>query len=468
MSNETVGGDDGVPLVESMDEFAISNSHKVRVEGLIHDFELTFGSLPQFVCRAPGRVNLIGEHVDYSDYGVLPMAIDNDFVICCRKVPEQTITIANSKKEKFAKHVVPSWPPSIDSKAHHWSNYFLAGFWGLLEQAGVECDGGVQVLVDGTIPMGAGLSSSSAFVVCAALTALATHNIFFPKAELARICASSEKYVGTEGGGMDQTISIMAQEGVALSINFNPIKTNPVPLPSGCKIVVANSCVESHKQVNAGSQFNKRVVECRSASILLAKSLGLDNYLTFKRLGATQKASGKSLSDMADLVNTHIKKGTFTQDELVEALGLSSRDELITEALSETTKEQTDFNLHDRAYHVFTEAERVSQFMQASNSVEQLGELLDGSQYSLDRMYDCSCEELNTLTAICKKAGALGSRLTGAGWGGCTVSLVRDEDVEHFINTLKNEYYITDKLKAQLDTSLFVSSPGPGARILKL
>eukprot|EP00049_Salpingoeca_infusionum_P019048 m.359901 g.359901 ORF g.359901 m.359901 type:complete len:457 (+) comp18808_c0_seq1:152-1522(+) len=451
--------------VLNLAESPLTSATKSRVSSLVAKFEETFGTKPTFVARAPGRVNLIGEHIDYSGYAVLPMAIEQDFLIAVSTNDSNKLNVANVNP-KFTSCEMDAWPIDIDSSSHNWINYFLAGYKGLLEQSGVEAPTGMNAMVDGVVPPGSGLSSSSAFVVCAALAAAFANKKMIPKADLATLCAKAEHYVGTEGGGMDQSISIMAEKGTAKLIQFNPIRATDVALPEGGIFVVSNSCVEAHKYVSAGSCFNKRVVECRAAAQVLAKALKLDNASSFVRLGAVQEAAGVPLEGMEAIVNQHLREGAYTQQEIADILGLSLA-ELATKVLSPSTVDQQDFYLKMRAQHVYSEASRVWAF-KAASTLEEMGNLMNGSHNSCSALYECSCPELDRLTQICRDAGAYGSRLTGAGWGGCAVSLVPQDKVEGFLAKVSAEYYTTPELKEKVATNLFATGAGPGALVIVL
>eukprot|EP00045_Choanoeca_perplexa_P012302 m.133767 g.133767 ORF g.133767 m.133767 type:complete len:487 (+) comp15955_c0_seq1:525-1985(+) len=446
------------PPVFSIAEAPIAN--KQRVESLIAAFESRHGAKPDFIARAPGRVNLIGEHIDYSGYAVLPMAIDQDFLLAVQVTDDNTLLLSNVDA-KYTERSMPSWPVDIDSSKHDWINYFLAGYRGMMEST-TTIPQGMRVMVDGNVPPGSGLSSSSAFVVCAALAVSYANKVLPSKLELATLCAKAEHYVGTEGGGMDQSISCLAEAGTAKLIEFNPIRATDVPLPKGAKFVIANSCVEANKYVTAGSCFNKRVVECRAAAMVLAKAKGLEDPMSYRKLGQFQEKLYAKIEEAIPAVNDHLHAEDYTQEEIATILGID-QDTLKTQVLSPSTADQTHFALHARAQHVFTEASRVWAFKAASDNAT-LGSLMSASHASCSKAYECSCPDLDELTEICLRAGAVGSRLTGAGWGGCTVSLVPSDKVDSFLKTVRQEYYDKRGIK-DVDAALFATAPAQGAFI---
>nr|XP_042132086.1 N-acetylgalactosamine kinase isoform X4 [Peromyscus maniculatus bairdii] len=297
-------------------------------------FNSKFGSTPKFYVRAPGRVNIIGEHIDYCGYSVLPMAVEQDMLIAVEPVKTHTLQLANTNP------LYPDFSTSannihIDKTKPLWHNYFLCGFKGIQEHFGLSKLTGMNCLVDGNIPPGSGLSSSSALVCCAGLVTLTVLGMSLSKVELAEICAKSERYIGTEGGGMDQSISFLAEEGTAKLIEFSPLRATDVRLPSGAVFVIANSCVEANKA--ASSHFNVRVMECRLAAKVLAKHKGLqwDKVL---RLEEVQTKLGVSLQEMLLVTEDALHAEPYSREEICKYLGISL-EELRTQILTPNTQD---------------------------------------------------------------------------------------------------------------------------------
>lgn len=425
-----------------------------------------YGVQPIFYARASGRVNLIGEHIDYCGYAVLPMAIEQDIVIAVSSNDSGRLQLVNTNSQ-YGMFECDINNFTIEKEPPVWHNYFLCGLKGLLEHCKVENPKGLQCVVDGTIPKSAGLSSSSALVCCAALATMHANSQALSKKELSDMCANCERYIGTIGGGMDQAISFMANMGTAKLIEFNPLRSTDVELPDDVAFVISNCCVEANKA--ATSHFNTRVVECRIASQIIAKSKGL-KWQDFKRFADVQKALGLTLEDAISIVKEILHPEPYTKEEVCGILGVTA-DELAETSLSANTLSVNSFKLYDRATHVFSEANRVLQFKKICDhkSVDAsyaLGKLMNESHASCRDLYECSCNDLDRLVNICCNSGALGSRLTGAGWGGCAVSMVPVNQVESFIQSVTEQYYGTDeKLLAKVKESLFATQPGGGATI---
>ncbi|KAJ2845890.1 galactokinase, partial [Coemansia erecta] len=240
-----------------------------RYSRLVAAFKAGYGAKPDFVARAPGRVNIIGEHIDYCGFPVFPMAIAPDTLIAVRANGSDRVRIANIDGQKYPARdfSVADDIFSIDSTVHEWSNYFKCGYRGIFDSLGGRAGKGLDALLDGTVPAGGGLSSSAAFVCATELAVQRINGASLSQSELASIAAGAERYVGVNSGGMDQTASIMGQRDSALFIEFHPeLRATPVKLPESnppLVFVIANTLVVSDKHVTAPVCYNLRVVETR-------------------------------------------------------------------------------------------------------------------------------------------------------------------------------------------------------------
>jgi N-acetylgalactosamine kinase len=427
-------------------------AHTSRYDRLLTFYRSSFsGQNPAFIVRAPGRVNLIGEHTDYNGYPVLPMAIDRDVVFVFAARTDARIDIIN-EDSSFQRRTFDARYPVAPYAQGDWGNYVKAAVHGVLEAGLLDPATalGFQAIVGGTIPESAGLSSSSALVVASALTFLAANRKEVGKEELAELLARAERYVGSEGGGMDQAVSLLAEAGKALKIDFFPLQTEPVSLPQNLSFIVCNSLIRAPKSESIRYAYNRRVVECRLATALVA--------------GVVQERSGKTVqaNRLADLSGERLGLEQRTVDKIVaQALGerslfLKEISNLLGEPVESIQKrhctlrdgtvlvEPPDgFKIWNRYKHVVSEARRVSDAARAlgAGDIAAVGELMNQSHASCRDDYEISCPELEALVSTARDHGAIGARLTGAGFGGCTVNAVPTHQVPDFIRGMTATYY---------------------------
>ena len=333
--------------------------------------------------------------------------------------------------------------------------------------AATQLQRGADLLVDGNIPSGAGLSSSSALVVANALALLAANEIDVPYETLAELLPLAERYVGTLSGGMDQATSLLAQAGHALRIDFFPLRVRTVPLPPGYSIVVCHSLVQAEKSGAAKQAYNLRVIECRLACRVLERLLGTRVPRRLNTLGDLAVLfPHRPLLDFLSYLTAQLPERPLSLSEVAALIGTSP------ERLREECGAVGDaFALLRRTRHVLSEAERVEQAEAALRDGDALafGQLMDASHGSCRDDYEISCPELEELIRIAKEAGAVGARLTGAGFGGCTVNLVAEPEVPGFLTRIDRYFY-----RSRLDHServghyRFIFKPQAGAAVYRL
>ena len=416
-------------------------------------------------------------------------------MLAVRRTTTPTLRIANVLSGLYGPASFPADPSQAVDVAHHsWGNYFLCGYKGVHDHLGLVADepgAGMEVMVDGRVPTGSGLSSSSAFVCASALAVMAAKRLSFSQQALAELACVCERYCGTQSGGMDQAISIMGARGLAKVVHFNPVRTEDVHLPPGGVFVIANSLAVSNKAETAHTRYNLRVVECRAAAVLLGLKLGMPRQeaLGLKTLRQLEAVCGGLLGCAAAL-ETHLSSpgGALSFDSLTAALGcpveelFAPSESSARSVLAHPQVRAAGLRLYERAKHVYAEAGRVAEFASVcaaeggggeDATLAALGALMDASHASCRDLYDCSCPELEELVGCAKRAGALGARLTGAGWGGCCVSLLPAAGVPAFLEALRTQFFAarlaSGRLsQAELGSALFATKPGAGAALFEV
>ena len=503
--------DEPVPVVRDLEygypQDALQ-SQKARFEHLKTRFLELYGRSPQFVARSPGRVNLIGEHIDYSLYEVLPMAIAADVLIAAssiqRKSKEEVkVHLANLNSHKFKSDEF-SAPKhgnvEIDASTLQWTNYFKAGYSGavnfLRKQDSDFSSCGMEVLVDGTVPPGGGLSSSAAFVCASALATLRASGVDkVPKKDLVQLAIESERAVGVNSGGMDQAASVFSVRGDAVSISFWPeLHVEALPFPkTGLPIIfmVAQSFVAADKYTAAPEQYNLRVVECTLAAEVMAAKLGLELKPDSGPLGSSLRgfqsayyesdkvshriSAEEQLKTMLSLVDKLLENHEgYTRQDIASSLSMSV-EALEQRFMTTFPIRAKRFCLAPRARHVWTEALRVLAFKHLllkpaadadADLLPRMGKILNDSHTSSRDVYVHSCPEIDEMCDIARGAGSYGGRVTGAGWGGCSVHLVPKDKVESVKAAWEEKYYRKREpniTKEKLAEAVVVSEPGHGS-----
>ena len=372
---------------------------------LASKFQEVFGTRPDIIASAPGRVNLIGEHVDFLDGFVLPFAISDATTVAIAKNSSNKIRCASIQKKGAVSTI--DCANIAPKSGEAWARYPIGVLWSL----GIET--GIDILVDGQVPLGAGLSSSAA-LECAVATAInELFNLGLTLPELARAAQRAENiYVGMPCGIMDQSVSLMATEGNALLLDTRDLSIEQIPFniaPLGLELLVIDTQVH-HALVDGG--YAERRASCEKA--------------------------------IADLGIT------------------SLRDISISEFVSR--KPELDEKTYLRAFHGVTEMQRVLEavaLLKAGDFVG-FGEIVTAAHISLRDNYTVSCPELNLAVDTALKFGALGSRMIGGGFGGSAIALIKAKDSELIKSEIKNGF-----MKARFKSPRFFSAlPSAGAQII--
>jgi galactokinase len=353
------------------------------------EFAKRWGEKPEVIAFAPGRVNLIGEHTDYNGGFVLPVAVNRYVWVAASRnpMPEATFYAVNFQDEA-------SFP--LDGIAFNpfkpWSNYVQGVAW-VLREEGFKLPG-IKAVIGGDVPIGAGMSSSAAVEVAIALAFLALAGVEPDREKLALLCQRAEnEFVGMRCGIMDQWTSLLAREGHAIFLDCLTLEYHYVPLPAGISIVVADTRV---RRELARSEYNLRRKQCEEAVAIL---------------------------------RTRWPQVRFLRD--VKPEEMPGWEELLPEPIK------------SRAKHVVEENARVLEAKEAleKGNLRNFGRLMVLSHKSLRELYEVSSPELDFLVETAMSCeGVYGSRLTGAGFGGCTVTLVEESAVPALREKLREAY----------------------------
>lgn len=440
-----------------------------------------FGDVPATILRAPGRVELLGAHTDYNGCPVIAAAINRDVIVVVSPRTDQRICFQNVRRRYAVREfdLAAAVPPF---ETGDWGNYTKAAVQGMLDflapEKKAELFSGFNMTVSGKIPAAAGLSSSSALVVVSALSFLHVNGVVIEQLKLAQLLAQAEKYVGTQGGGMDQTISLMGIVGKALKIDFNPYAAAEISLPDDFQIVVAHSLVYAPKTKSAMDKFNRRAIECRLATALIKKHFEreLERRFPIKLIGdLTEPKTGLEHRKIEALSLQALAEDRYHYSRIAEILELpvsEVQEKLCLRRDGSVFPEPADgFKLRQRFRHIFQEWDRVKQATASLNNgdLSGFGQIMNMAHVSSRDLYELSTPEVEALIQCGLENGALGARITGAGFGGCTLHLVPANETISFMQKLKTKYYdgiVTEKRPLNLALFLFACKPVNGAGVV--
>jgi galactokinase len=374
-------------------------------------FARCFGHQPRWMVAAPGRVNLIGEHTDYNDGFVLPMAVERHTVMAADRNPRREVTLHSVTTGETATFSVRG---RIERGQPAWSNYVrgvIAGF----QQRGFKITG-FDAVIDSSVPYGGGVSSSAALEVAAATLIEAMAGKALDPMEKALLCQRAEhEFAGVPCGIMDQFTSIFGRENHALLLDCRSRKARAVPMNDPTVAVMVINTNVRHRL--ADGAYAQRRSQCEAAARAL--------QVPFLRDATTQQL--KAAQDKMEPV------------------------------------------VWRRARHVITENERTLKFAKALQAADwaAVGQLMYASHDSLRDDYEVSCAELDVVVEIARSMGEpegmIGCRMTGAGFGGCAVALVKTANVSQITKAMDQRY----EKKSRHQATIFSSRPGSGARVLK-
>jgi galactokinase len=382
----------------------------VQARDLAVEFAYRFGRVPT-VSRAPGRVNLIGEHTDYNDGFVMPAALEFATLAAASPRPDRRLRVYSMIMDETREFELDS-PPA--AAAGDWADYIL-GVALMLEKSERRLSG-TDLVVWTDVPLGAGLSSSAALEVSCAHALLTAAGLPFEPIETAKICQRAENdFVGMRCGVMDQYISCRGVAGHALLIDCRSLASRNVAIAPNLRILVANSMV---RHQHAGGEYNARREACEEGVRLLSRSLG----------------PIKALRDV-------------TADQL------------------EANRSKLPDLIYRRCRHIVTENARVLEAERALEAGDFVacGQAMNRSHVSMRDDFEITCPEVDTLVGLAQTLeGVYGSRMTGGGFGGCTVSLVEASAIERATRMMIDGY----RVATGLETEIFACAPSDGVRLI--
>ncbi|HKW65247.1 MAG TPA: galactokinase [Candidatus Acidoferrum sp.] len=365
------------------------------------------------IYRAPGRVNLIGEHTDYNDGFVLPAAIEFYCWVAAAARADRKLVIHSENVNETVEANLDSISPA---GKNHWASYPLGVAWAL-QGAGNRLRG-ANLLISGDVPLGAGLSSSAAIEVAVGFALLHQGGVSIDRTELAKLCQKAEnEFVGARCGIMDQFIACHGKASFALLLDCRSLEFQLAQLPAGLRLVICNTMV---KHELASGEYNRRRAECEEGVRKLQRVLpGI-----------------RALRD-------------------------------VTLAQLETHRALLNATVYSRCRHVVTENDRTMEAIRVLNDrqLSALGRLMAESHRSLRVDYEVSCKELDLMVEIAsRQPGVIGARMTGGGFGGCTINLVESGAVDAFKQNVAARYHAQTGLQLEI----YVSPAAAGAQQVQI
>jgi len=382
-----------------------------NVQKLEKDFELLFHETPQ-IYQAPGRVNLIGEHTDYNEGFVMPAAINFFTWVAVSPRRDRKLAVRAQNFDQQAEFSLDDIRASGD---HQWSDYVL-GVATVFEQAGHRIPG-ANLLITGDVPLGAGLSSSASLEVAVASAFAGMTSATIDSRQLALLCQRAEnEFVGARCGIMDQFIAVHGRREHALLLDCRSLDYRHLPLPSKASLVICNTMI---RHSVAAGEYNQRRAECEEGVRILSR----------------RNANIKALRD-------------------------------VTPVDFEQLQKELPAIVRKRCRHVITEDARVegAAIALTQGNLYAFGDLMYQSHASLRDDYEVSCPELDLMVQVAQKEdGVFGARMTGGGFGGCTVNLVKTEHADAFKDSVGKAYHQATGIAPEI----YICSTADGAMHIK-
>lgn len=380
------------------------------IQNVLSLFHSKYADTPKFITYAPGRANLIGEHTDYNDGFVLPIAINRGTAIAAKGSEDKKLRIFSENLNSFVEVSLDSLHPM---KENSWANY-VTGVAFFLQQSGARLEG-ANLCIYGNIPHEAGLSSSASLEIATAYIFQALNSLHYEDLELVKLCQKAEnEFVGVQCGIMDQFVCRFAKANHAVFLDCRSLSYEYLQISEDVQLIVCDTGV---RRALARSEYNRRREECtRGVKTLAAILPGI-----------------RALRD--------VSLSQFQQHEHL-----------------------LDPIVRKRCLHVISEIDRVKQAVNA-DTMSEFGTLMCESHMSLKNYYEVSSPELDAVVDICASVqGVYGARMTGAGFGGSAICLAKKENADDVVTKLRNEY----PKQTGREPLILVSPPEDGVKVIKV
>lgn len=371
-----------------------------RVEELKNKFYELYNKKAEFNFIAPARINLIGEHIDYNGGHVLPACVSLYLTVFVSKREDNKIRLYSTSFDKLEEFDINNFKKSNNSS---WTDY-IKGAISVLNKHGANIDSGLDLLYDSSIPVGSSLSSSAALLDVTLYMMSSIFNLNISRKDIALFAKEVENnYLGLSCGIMDQAIIALGKENTAMLLDCAKFEYSYVPLDlNDYRFVILNTNRERKLTL---SKYNERVNECNKGLSLIQNKYNVSNLC---------ELNPSNLLDIKELIN----------------------DELI----------------YKRVKHVISEEDRVNRFASAlsKGDIQLLGKILNESHESLKKLYEVSGFYLDTIVDEAMNAGAIGARMTGAGFSGCAIALIKKDIFNEFKSKVEENYYKKTNLKCDV------------------
>lgn len=414
-------------------------------------FEARYGKKASLVVRCPARVNLIGEHIDYSGFAVIPLAMDALQAQCMGTYSpssEDHLSIGNTSS-LYPSFTISGGSNQDEATADQWRQSVYLTYTYVKDKVSEEAAYRHEILYHSTIPIAGGLSSSTALILSFLSYFTKVYRLTLSPSQFVTSAVEIERQLGIQCGNMDQAAMVYGTPGNALKITCDPLSVSPLPLPTSTHYILCNSLVQAHKLQSKESAYNVRVFECFLAAKLLASKLRLKGDLTTLKQVMTAcprlRNKAKTPADMILLVERNLQLGGYKKAKIMRLLQWKEVDwEGAVERYHITA--QSTYYIAERALHVYAEADRVLHFENLcgrepyEDQYVDMSVVLNESHESLRDLYGTSTAAVEQCREELMELGFQGMRMIGAGWGGWLLGICRADQVDTLTNQLHRYY----------------------------